>query len=75
MTVRELISILKEKPADLEVVVQSYEDGYDPVTDVDSIKVSPMQEKPWYSGVYEKRDDSDKAVVLIRSRYNRADTD
>jgi len=73
MNVEELIELLQQQPLGSEVVVQSYEEGYDPVTDVNPISVQPLEEKPWYSGVYEKSEASGKEAVLIKSRYNRAE--
>lgn len=34
MTVRELIDLLRDYPADLRVVVDGYEDGYDDLTPI-----------------------------------------
>lgn len=53
MKAAELIALLKKQPAEMEVVVQSYEEGYDPVTEVKIIPVAPVADKPWYIGVYD----------------------
>ena len=73
MTVEELISLLKQQPGDHEVVVQSYEGGYDLVTDVDTIKIEPVADRRWYYGMYDRSENSGDETVLIWSRYNRAE--
>ena len=54
MTVRELIKLLQSVPADLPVVVDSYEGGLDPVTDVREIEVIPYPERKSYYGIYDQ---------------------
>lgn len=73
MKVAELIALLKKQPTGMEVVVQSYEEGYDPVTEVKIIPVAPVADKPWYTGVYDEDAQAGKTMLVIQSRYNRAD--
>lgn len=73
MTVAELIEKLKEFPADLPVVVQSYEDGVDPVTDTKTIGIEKNKVREWYFGIFEEVDVSADHAILISSRFNRAD--
>jgi hypothetical protein len=54
MTVRELIKLLQSVPANLPVVVDSYEGGLDPVTDVRKIEVIPYPERQSYYGIYDQ---------------------
>ena len=72
MKIDELIALLKQYPADLEVLVQSYEDGYDPVTDVKVMPVKEMENKFWPYGVYDE-DEAGRTSLLIWSRFNRED--
>jgi len=69
MTVRELIALLKQHSLDNEVVVHSYEQGYDPVTDLREIAIQKVENKDWYVGVYDDAPEGGQKVVLIHSRY------
>lgn len=73
MNVAELIALLKKLPADKEVVVQSYEEGFDPVTALKVVAVSETPDRPWYIGVYVENAQGSKTMVSIQSQYNRAD--
>ena len=53
LTVRQLIALLQQYPDNLPVVVQSYEAGYDPVTDVQMLPVAETLDREWYVGVYD----------------------
>lgn len=70
MIVAELMNQLKNYPPDLEVVVNSYEEGYDPVTDLSEITVEKAEPKDWWIGVY--RDvPAGQPMLLLRSRHLR----
>ncbi len=58
MTVQELMVFLKDQPQDMEVLVNSYEHGYDPLTDLRQIQVVEVPEKEWYVGVYDDTEES-----------------
>lgn len=73
MNVAELIKELKEFPADLPVVVQSYEDGVDPVTDAKMIGIEKYKPSEWYNGIYDEVADSSEKALLIASKFNRAE--
>ncbi len=73
MNVAELIALLDGQPAGMEVLVQSYEEGYDPVTEVKTMAVSETPDKPWYVGVYSEDAQAKKTALVIQSRYNRAE--
>lgn len=73
MKVAELIALLREQPADMEVLVQSYEEGFDPVTHLKPIAVTKGPDKRWYVGVYEETPKSGQTMLSIQSRYNRMD--
>lgn len=73
MTVRELIERLQAYDRDLPIVVESYEDGYDPVTHLSELTVTPKKNRYWYVGVYEKSGQTGESVLLISSKYSRTD--
>lgn len=52
MTVEELIELLAVYPADLRVVVDGYEDGYDNVhpDKLSVISIRPNKEAHWWNG-------------------------
>jgi hypothetical protein len=52
MTVRELISRLKDEDPGLRVVVQGYEQGYDEIREIALVQVAPNPAKniPWWDG-------------------------
>ena len=73
MTVSELIETLQKFPTDLSVVVQSYEDGVDPVTEAKMIGIEKYNPSEWYNGVYDEVADSPEKALLISSKFNRAE--
>mgnify|MGYP000848499996 CR=1 FL=1 len=75
LTVRQLIALLQQYPDNLPVVVQSYEAGYDPVTDVQTLPVAETPDRAWYVGVYDDADQSGETALLITSKYTRANDD
>jgi hypothetical protein len=75
LTVQQLIELLRQYPDDLPVVVQSYEDGYDPVTDVRTLTVAQTPNREWWLGIYEQADADGMQVILLSSKYNRAEAD
>jgi len=75
LTVRQLINRIQTYPDDLPVVVQSYEEGFDPVTQIETITVRQRTNREWYVGVYEQSDASGETVLLVSSKYNRSDNE
>jgi hypothetical protein len=73
LTAQQLIARLQQVPGDLPVVVQSYEAGYDPVTDVETLTVTRTPDRTWYVGVYEQADPPGETVLLLASKYNRTE--
>jgi|GEM_PF-1249615 len=73
MTVCQLIEQLQHYAGGLPVVVESYEEGYDPVTDFTELTVTEKQKRYWYVGVYEKSDEQGEKVLLISSKYSRTE--
>lgn len=73
MNVAELITLLQACPADLEVIVASYEQGYDPVTDLREMNIEPVADKEWYVGVYDVAESSGRKALLLNSRFLRSE--
>ncbi len=73
MNVAELIKELQKVPADLPVVVQSYEDGVDPVTHAKTIGIEKCKPNEWYYGVFDEVAVSPDKAILISSRFYRAE--
>lgn len=75
MKISELIQKLKNYPEDMEVLVSSYEDGFDPITDCRVLPVKPYATKKWYYGVYdeEKSENQGKEALLIFSKFARSE--
>jgi hypothetical protein len=73
--VSELIKKLKQHPLNMEVVVESYEEGFDPVTGLKIVSISKKENKEWYVGVYEEKPKSGNEALLIHSLYNRSEVD
>lgn len=72
MNVEELIKKLQKLPADAQVMVQGYEDGYDAVYAVKEIPVIENLKAQEWNGEYEKAEKNDKsaisAVVILGNR-------
>lgn len=72
MKVSELIDALKTMPADAQVLVQGYEDGYDNIKVVRQIPVAKNPKDHDWSGEYDDADETDKkafpAVVILGNR-------
>jgi len=73
VNISELIETLQKFPANLPVVVQSYEDGVDPVTEAKTIGIEKYNPSEWYNGVYDEVADSPEKALLISSKFNRAE--
>lgn len=73
MNIRQLIDLLRQFPDDMPVVVQSYEEGYDPITEVKELTIASVKNRQWYVGVYAEVDQVGQKALLIASKYNRAD--
>ena len=72
MNVKELINELKTLPANAQVMVQGYEDGYDIVKSVRQITVAKNLKAQEWNGEYEEAEKNDKdavsAMVLLGNR-------
>ena len=67
MTAQELISHFLNLPPQTKVVVRGYEDGYNDILKLRSVKIKPNKDPHWYSGEYEESNDADaiEAVDLF----------
>lgn len=74
MKVAELITLLKNYPCDMEVLVRSYEEDFDPVTDCRNVSVIKAANKKGYNG-YVAVENGGEIAVLIFSRFTRAESD
>ncbi len=73
MKVKDLLSLLSQFPADLDVVVKGYEGGVDDVVAVKIINIQRDANEEWYYGRHEMDEDSDIQAVLILGENRRAD--
>jgi hypothetical protein len=55
MTVKELIDYLSKENPDMEVVVNGYEDGYDPIKTPFKKFVTEVPDAAWYNGLYDDK--------------------
>jgi hypothetical protein len=67
MTVKELTEILLKTDPDIEVVVDGYEDGFDPVGRVVHKFIKPYSDPSWYYGKYEESDTGQPALLISRN--------
>lgn len=74
LTVRQLIERLQGFPDDLPVMVHSYEEGYDPITDVRLVTVTETLDRAWYVGVYEPTTQQGEPALLLASKYHQRET-
>ncbi len=72
MKVKDLIDKLKTLPADAQVLVQGYEDGFDSIKTVKEIATAKNSDARDYNGEYEEigKDSKDavSAVVILGNR-------
>lgn len=68
MTVKELIDYLSKENPDIEVLVDGYEEGFDPIGHIHHKFVKPHSDPAWYYGKYEEGTGSSSRLVLVLSR-------
>lgn len=75
MTASELIQHLKALPPDTKIVIRGYEDGYNDILKLRTIKIKPDKNSHWYLGEYEDSTDADSipAVDLFGENKNPKD--
>ncbi len=73
MTVSERLQQLQSFPATTKVVIRGYEDGYNDIIIVKSVKIKTKENAFWYDGMYEDSPDEDAipAVDLYGENKNQ----
>jgi len=75
MTADELIRQLQTYPPDTKIVIRGYEDGYNDILKLRSVKIKPNENSHWYDGEYDESNDSDAidAIDLFGENKNPID--
>jgi len=69
MTVKELTEYLLREDPDMEVLVDGYEDGFDPIGQIHHKFVKECSNPQWYYGEYEEGSGSSSKIALVLSRH------
>jgi hypothetical protein len=69
MTVKELTEHLLRLDPDIEIVVNGYEDGFDPVANLHQKFIRPNSNPKWYYGKYEEGTGKKSKLALLISRH------
>ena len=75
MTVKELINELQMLPPDTKIVVRGYEDGYNDILKLITVRIKQLPESKWYVGEYDESTDKDavNAINLFGENTNAKD--
>jgi len=73
MKVKDLLTLLSQMPADMDVVVKGYEGGVDDVVNVKLVQIKKDVHAEWYYGRHEIDENGDVQVVFIQKEERRAD--
>jgi hypothetical protein len=75
MTVAELIQQLQTLPPETKVVIRGYEDGYNDILQLKTVKIKPKVDAYWFDGEFEDSTDADAidAVNLFGENKNPKD--
>ncbi len=75
MTIKELKEKLAAYPDDTLVVVRGYEEGYNNILQLRSVKIKPRRDSHWYEGEFDDSTDADavSAVDLFGENKNGKD--
>lgn len=74
MKVSELIEALKKFPADMLVLTDGYETGFEEIRFPKIIEVEHKLQKPSYDGEYQDVENSDNSIkAVVIGRNQRAD--
>jgi len=71
MTVKELINYLSQENPDLEVLVDGYEEGFDPIANIEHKYVQPHSDPKSYHGEFEESNQPSYQKALIFSRFKQ----
>ena len=66
MKVKDLLDLLSQMPADVNVVVKGYEGGADDVVNVKLVKIKKDVHAEWYYGRHEIDENGDVQAVYIQ---------
>ena len=66
MKVTDLLDLLSQMPADVNVVVKGYEGGADDVVNVKLVKIKKDVHAEWYYGRHEIDENGDVQAVYIQ---------
>lgn len=66
MKVKDLLDLLSQMPADVDVVVKGYEGGADDVVNVKLVKIKKDVHAEWYYGRHEIDENGDVQAVYIQ---------
>jgi hypothetical protein len=75
MTISELMQKLKTLDPETKIVIRGYEDGYNDILTVRTVKIKPIVDAYWYLGEYEDSKDTDaiSAAELYGENKNSRD--
>lgn len=73
MKVKDLITLLSQMPAEVDVVVKGYEGGVDDVVNMKLVKIKRDVHSEWYYGRHEIDDEGDIQVVFVQREERQAD--
>jgi len=75
MTAAELIQQLRTYPPDTKIVIRGYEDGYNDILELRSVRIKPNENSNWYDGEYEDSKDADAidAIDIFGENKNPKD--
>lgn len=66
MKVKDLLDLLSQMPADVDVVVKGYEGGADDIVNVKLVKIKKDVHAEWYYGRHEIDENGDVQAVYIQ---------
>ena len=73
MKVKDLLAVLSQMPADVDVVIKGYEGGVDDVVNVKLVKIKKDVHSEWYYGRHEIDEEGDIQVVFIKREERKSD--
>ena len=73
MKVKDLIALLSQMPATVDVVVKGYEGGADDVVNVKLVRINKDVNSEWYYGRHEIDKEGDSQSVFIEREERKPD--
>lgn len=64
MTAKELIIELQKLSPETKIVVRGYEDGYNDILELKTVKIKATPGSTWYDGEYDVSADGDAVVAI-----------